>query len=262
MSNNVRKKRLIAGLARPLIASLLLLLSFGAIAASADTGVWKRANDYYQQKNYDSAAVLYEQLAAGKTATSLVFYNLGNTYYRLNKIGPCILNYERALQADPENEQARDNLLLARKRMTTQLRYVEEIFFIRWWESLTAPTNATLMATLAFLCFVAAISGFLVRLLSIGSFKLPRQVPYLLAFIWVVLLIPAIAAANRSVNSGRAVIMMNDAPLNITAVKGKPLGLLPEGTTVKVKSTQGEMTEVVIPDGRTGWVQTSLLTRI
>ena len=54
----------------------------------ADTaGDWAKANAFYQQKNYDSAAVYYEKIAAGKPRQAAVFYNLGNTYYRLNRIG-------------------------------------------------------------------------------------------------------------------------------------------------------------------------------
>jgi hypothetical protein len=56
--------------------------------------------------------------------------------------------------------------------------------------------------------------------------------------------------------------MQNDAPLMNAEQKGKPLSLIPEGTTVRVKGSKGEYVEVSLPDGRVGWLQQSLINKI
>jgi hypothetical protein len=44
--------------------------------------------------------------------------------------------------------------------------------------------------------------------------------------------------------------------------KGKPLALLPEGTTVRIINDAGAWVEVSLPNSRTGWVAASSITRI
>jgi hypothetical protein len=246
-----------------LIIVILCLFWIGHLeAATNTTELWKQAAEYYQQRAYQSAANIYEQLGAQKPANADVYYNLGNTYYRLNKIGLATLNYERALRIDPNHTLAKDNLLLTRKRMTTEIKYAEDIFFIKWWTELTSPHTATPWAVFAFLCFVLMVSLFLLKLLGGDKVKLPVQLPYIVGFVWLLMLVPAFASAAKVKNSGRAVVMVNDSPLNPTEQKGKPLSQLPEGTTVVIKQIKGDQAEVVIPDGRTGWLQLSVVTQI
>jgi hypothetical protein len=56
--------------------------------------------------------------------------------------------------------------------------------------------------------------------------------------------------------------MVGDAPLMNAEQKGKPLALIPEATTVQIKSERGSWLEVALPDGRTGWLQQSVIEKI
>src|SRR5437867_3206445 len=95
------------------IITILLTGAVPSYAAGDHNATWQKGNAFYQQKQYDSAAFYYEQLAALKPQNAEIYYNIGNTYYRLNKIGPSVLNYERALKINPGYKEAHENLLLA-----------------------------------------------------------------------------------------------------------------------------------------------------
>src|SRR4051812_17230234 len=114
------------------IVFVLLFVSLCSIAA--DNGLqWKRGVAFYEQKEYDSAVYYFEQLAAMKPKDAVVYYNLGNTYYRLNRIAPAVLNYERALKVDPGYKDAKDNLALTQNRIPNRIAEAEDIFFVKWW---------------------------------------------------------------------------------------------------------------------------------
>ncbi len=245
-----------------LTATIILLSIFQSTAADKLAQYWDMANNAYRLKDYDTAAVYFEKIAGQKPKNAEVYYNLGNTYYRMNKIGPAVLNYERALLIDPDYTQAKDNLTLTQNRMSTHVPQATDIFFVQWWETLTAPRMATLWAILAFIMFSAMILLIFLRGISKIEINIPAQLPVLMGIIWICLLVLGYQAARTSVDSGAAVIMQNDAPLLNTEMKGKPMSLLPEGTTVKVKGTKGEYAEVIVPDGRRGYVLQSWLVKI
>lgn len=243
------------------ILTLMMLSLHGMAAGWQDN--WKKATDHYIQKQYDSAAYYYELVAALHPHNAEVYYDLGNTYYRLNKIAPAVLNYERALRVDPGHRDAQDNLTITQARISHQVPVVDDIFFVTWWRSITAHTLAGTWAAVALLCFLAALGVFWARRYTAGGGRLPVQLPGILGFLCACSLVFGFAAASNSVNSRKAVIFENDTPLmNYQQTKGKPAALLPEGTTVRIITDGGNWLEVSLPDNRSGWVQASMVVRV
>ena len=62
------------------------------------------ANDLYAKSKFQEAADSYESLIQRGINNGYLYYNLGNTYIRLGKIGPAILNYIHAQKLIPRNE--------------------------------------------------------------------------------------------------------------------------------------------------------------
>ncbi len=106
---------------RLLAACILSILIFTILALYAHLGGGQISPDAlslaeeaalaYESGDYTQAARLYEQ-AAANAAQPLLFYNLGNAYYRLGDIGRAVLNYKRALELAPRHRDARTNLAL------------------------------------------------------------------------------------------------------------------------------------------------------
>lgn len=245
---------------RTIIAILtIIMLPFGSNAAWQQQ--WKKATDFYLQKQYDSAAHYYELIAASRPHNAELYYNLGNVYYRLNKIAPAVLNYERALQIDPGHKDAQDNLAITQVRISHQIAVTDDIFFVTWWHKLTSATMAGNWAAIAFVCFLVAVATFWLRRYR-GS-NLPMQLPGVFVFFFVCAAIFGLSAAANVASSHKAVISENDTPLmNYQQLKGKPAALIPEGTTVRIISDDGQWLEVRLPDSRTGWVQASQAEKV
>jgi len=245
-----------------LIFLLFILSSFRGVATGNYTAQWQKGAGCYEQTKYDSAAWYFEQIAALKPRNAEVYYNLANTYYRLNKVALAVLNYERALQIDPAYKDAKDNLLLTQGRISNRIQPTGDIFFIDWWQSITHPKKAAAWALAAFITFTLIIVSVAVRRFVKAGDKLPVQVPGILGFVCTCFLVLAFAAAQRTGQAAAAVVMQNDAPLMNNEQKGKPLALVPEGTTVKIVSEKSTWIEVTLPDGRTGWLPQNLVTKV
>lgn len=223
---------------------------------------WKKATDFYLQKQYDSAAWYYEQVAALKPENAEVYYNLGNTYYRLNRIAPAVLNYERALHIDPSYRAAADNLSITQARIPHFILPVADIFFVTWWQGLTAHTTATGWALTALILFVLMIGVVWLRKFGKGGDRLPVQLPWIMGFVCVCCLVFGYVAAGNSERSPGAIVNENDAQLMNDLQKGKPMALVPEGTKVRITGEKGMWVAVVLPDGRSGWMLQAQVSKI
>lgn len=222
---------------------------------------WQKAGTFYQHQQYDSAAYYYEKVAALLPQDAVVYYNLGNAYYRLNRIGPAVLNYEKALHLKPGYREAEDNLMLTQNRIGNRIQGAKDIFFVRWWKSWTGSNTANTWAAVSLLLFLCWIGLLIAKRLGKLSGVSPR-VNIALASVWLLTMIFSYASAMHRHDSGQAVVMQQDAALMATPNSSKYQSLIPEGTTVSLENTNGNWVEIQLPDGRTGWLQKDQLTKI
>jgi tetratricopeptide (TPR) repeat protein len=84
------------------------------LAASKDA-TFRRGNDAYFHSRYQEAVEAYEQVLSLGVRSADLYYNLGNAYLKAGQLGPAIYNYERALDLDPQQDDAQFNLKTARE---------------------------------------------------------------------------------------------------------------------------------------------------
>jgi tetratricopeptide (TPR) repeat protein len=95
---------------------MLACLAFAPFArADLLDHAWKLGNEANLRGDYAGAAAAYEQLDRQHVVSADLYYNLGVTYFRQGKLGKAIWSFERALVVSPDDEDARFNLLQARK---------------------------------------------------------------------------------------------------------------------------------------------------
>ncbi len=96
------------------IAILLFITSFSAFGADN----LKMGEAAYNKKNYADALHYYKQALEQNGVSSELYYNIGNTQYRLGNIGQAVIAYERALKLDPSNASAERNLNFVKTKIT------------------------------------------------------------------------------------------------------------------------------------------------
>jgi tetratricopeptide (TPR) repeat protein len=89
--------------------------------ANAGTLTYERANQLYHNQQYTEALELYNQMINEGMVNASVYYNAGNTYYKLKKMGWAVWCYQKALQLEPNNISSKENLLLAQKKIASPL---------------------------------------------------------------------------------------------------------------------------------------------
>ena len=78
------------------IISILLLLS--SIYLFADESLFHKANKEYEIGNYETAIDTYKELIKMDNTSSELYYNLGNSYYKMENWAESIWCYEKSLK--------------------------------------------------------------------------------------------------------------------------------------------------------------------
>jgi len=83
----------------------------------------------YRMNRYEEAAKNYEAAAARTTDTKLrerAYYNLGNCAYRMGKPDEAVTWYQKAIELDPNDEDARYNIEFVREEMQRRKNQEQE----------------------------------------------------------------------------------------------------------------------------------------
>jgi tetratricopeptide (TPR) repeat protein len=235
---------------------LLTSLLCAILRLPAQTPV-EQANTAYLAKDYQQAAQLYETTLAENGASATLYYNLGNTYYRLNKIAPAILNYERALLLDPGNRDVRFNLEIARLKTVDKIEPLGEIFFAQAYNAVKNLYSANQWSRIAVACFLAFIICLFLFSFSrrIALKKIGFYAGGLLLLLCITGNIFAYNQKKKLTHRTSAIIFsptttIKSAPDN----SGTDLFILHEGSKVQTINQLGEWYEIETADGNVGWI--------
>ena len=99
----------------------LFVLFFLLLAVVARAGDFEMGNDLFDQGKFSEARQHYENLVEAGLGSANVYYNLGNTDFRLGSAGRAMLDYERALALNPRHPEARENLKFLREQSASRL---------------------------------------------------------------------------------------------------------------------------------------------
>ncbi len=221
------------------------------------------ANDLYAAGDYAQAAQLYEQELA-ENPSAVVYYNLGNAYFKQGELSQSILAYERCLRLDPTNKDARYNLRFAESRITDNITDNQSFFLSSFLRSVRNLLHQSTWTWLSLGAFMLCMATLLLFLMAANSAT--RKTGFSLA---VVLFIVALFAffAARSLNQRdtlREEAIITQGVVNAKASpdrSGTELFTLHEGTKVRIRETLGEWCNVTVGNYQ-GWIQLQNLERI
>lgn len=216
----------------------------------------QKANGLYQNNNFSEAAQIYQKLVDEDYEGTALYYNLGNAYYRLNKIGYAILNYERALRLSPGDDDVQHNLALANTKTVDNIEPLPKFFIFQWWESLLALFNLSGWTYTAYLFYLIILVSFGIYLISQKP-QLQRYAFFSGVFSVVILLIVAsllTVKLNREVNIKNGVIVEPSVIAKVSPDKdSNDAFIIHEGLKVRLEDNIGNWYKIRLQDGKIGW---------
>lgn len=134
------------------MAAVLLLVFVAAGMSRADetAQAFEHGNQLYLQAKYPDAITQYEKIIANGWESGELYFNLGNAYYKSGNIQRAILNYERAAQMLPRDDDVQFNLQLANLQVVDKIDAVPRLFIYRWIDIMLALFSLSTMGWIVY----------------------------------------------------------------------------------------------------------------
>lgn len=91
---------------------IVMCLGIYAYGQTAEE-TFEKANQAYNNGLFQEAIQGYEAILSEGKQSEVLYYNLGNSYYQLKRVGPAVYYYEKALWINPNYADAQYNLSFA-----------------------------------------------------------------------------------------------------------------------------------------------------
>ena len=245
-----------------LAVSLFYSVSYSSERSSVDDW-FNMANNLYDAEQYDSAKTYYQKIIESGINNDMVFYNLGNVYYRLNKPGLARLHYEKAALLNPSNTDVTANINFINKAIIDKLPQYETTALDLFLQTVVSPTPLRNKLLTSF--FLLLIISIMVSL----SLFVPRKIRTALITVAVILSLPLLFI---SFSTGVTVYRLETAKDAIVTAKSidaknQPHGsnvlfTVHEGTKVSIRRSMEEWSLISLPHGVSGWVENQDITPI
>ena len=233
--------------------------------SSVEQLIVAKANKAYSAGSFTIAAEMYQKVVDAGYGSPELFYNMGNTYYKLNDYARAILWYERARRLDPGSDDINFNLNVANTKISDKIEPLPELFYKRWFNGLVQFFPVDTWALMGIFMFIAGLSGLVLYVAS--RVLILRKIGFWSAmglfFFASFSLIFAWSGYHFTESNPEAIVF---AP-TIT-VKSSPddkstdLFVLHEGAKVILLDNIGGWYEIRIANGSVGWLPNNSLEKI
>jgi len=238
------------------LGALAWLLPVAVMAADGGTAAFEQANKLYEQGKFAEAATAYEKMIAGGQASTAVYFNLGNAFFKDGQLGRAILNYRRAEWLSPRDPDLLANLAFARKVANGGTPEDPN-----YWQQFIGKLNLNEWTVLT-------MTAWWLWLIMLGmalwepKWKTPLRTYRVLACAGgVCLTIFAWAAARDRLETNPAVVTTKEAVIRYGPLpESRSFFTLHDGAELRVLDQKGEWLQVADSAQRIGWLKQDQVT--
>jgi len=245
-----------------IIVYLFLLLSQVFVAQNS----FDKGNTLYKNGQYQEAILSYESvIKEDKQQSAELYFNLGNCYYKLNKVAPSIYNYEKALILKPNDPETLNNLKFAKKLTIDEIKEIPKVGFAKLLQNFTSVfhynTWAMISVGIAF-AFLLSFIGY-----YFSKFTISKRIYFIIMFILLFVLLITVSAGisekDQFDNDRPAIVFAEMTELRSEPQKaGASIINLHEGAKVYVMQSLGSWRKIELTDGTEGWIDASAIKEV
>ena len=228
------------------------------LCTAQNNKLFDEATAAYNSGEYEKAIAFYTDILDDGEHSAAVYYNLGNSYYKLNKIAESIYFYEKALLLSPNDEEVKTNLSYAQNMTIDAIDTIPETGLSKLYKSVTGKLTFDQWAYLAvaliiifvllYILFYYANSSTLKRWSFIGSI--------LALFICIIAIVFAFIQRSDFKDLQPAIIFAEESSIKSEPnVSSQQVFVIHAGTKVNVIDQLDDWNRIQLADGKTGWIQ-------
>jgi len=243
--------------------SIIIYLFFlGLIGTAQNTTFFEQATTAYNDGAYETSIDLYKTILESGEHSASLYYNLGNSYYKLNDIPNSIYFYEKALLLAPNDPEILNNLGYAQQMTLDAIETLPETGLARFYKKVTNALHFDQWAYLgvAFM-FLFVLLYVLFYYFRYSTRKRWAFIGSITSLFLSLVTIGFAYIAQSDFNAKRPAIIFADeigiqAEPNTTS---NEVFVLHAGTKVNVLEELNDWKKIILTDGKTGWIPSEYL---
>jgi tetratricopeptide (TPR) repeat protein len=242
-----------------IIIGLMLAGLFVRGQLAQQAGAMEQANQLYLSASYAEAAEQYQTVLASGYESAVLYFNLGNAYFKLNDIPSAVLYYEKARKLDPTDEDIKFNLNLANSRIIDKMEPLPDFFLKSWWSAARDIFSSNKWASLGLAGFIAGLAAAIVFIISSSVFarKLAFWAGVFLITLMSVSFLFSISSYREYSKQSSAIVFTPTVTVKSSPAENSvDLFVIHEGTKVLITDKVEGWSEVRLANGNVGWVRT------
>lgn len=243
------------------IIILLLVASVFAQSATKPDSLYEKGNEAMLQENFTAAIIQYEKILEQSKSHPDLWYNLGNAYYRKNKIGYAVWAYEKGLQLAPRDKDLQFNLSLARTRVRDRIEMPQSSLILEQYRALKKSTTLLDIILIAAAIFMlGAFVYFLKRYYRWEGIWISR----LILTLFLISLLAHLVAIDKYLGiADKQEVIVVKSEIEIYAApfakRETVIFRLHEGVKAEVTQDNPEWIEILLIDGKKGWIKKEMV---
>ena len=243
----------------------LICLAIATIGWGQDQDNFDKATTLYQKGDYTQAAAVYSSILKSGKESSALYYNLGNTYYKLNNVPESIYYYEKALQLDPENTDAKNNLIFANQMKVDAITPLPKTWVRQLSDGIVGLFSAHTWAVLSIIGVFAFVLSFLLYYFVERTALKRTFFSLMLVFLFFAVGSYTLAHfCHKQVSQTQYAILFDKTVRVFSEANAysSEVMQLHEGTKVEIIEDAKDWVKIRLVNGKTGWTKVSSLRKL
>lgn len=243
----------------------LICLAIATIGWGQDQDNFDKATTLYQKGDYTQAAAVYSSIFKSGKESSALYYNLGNTYYKLNNVPESIYYYEKALQLDPENADAKNNLIFANQMKVDAITPLPKTWVRQLSDGIVGLFSAHTWAVLSIIGVFAFVLSFLLYYFVERTALKRTFFSLMLVFLFFAVGSYTLAHFCHKQVSQTQYAILFDKTVRVFSdanAYSSEVMQLHEGTKVEIIEDAKDWVKIRLVNGKTGWTKVSSLRKL
>lgn len=238
------------------LSGSFLYCSF-ALAQETET-TFENANSAYNAGQFEKAVMLYKEILESGQQSAELYFNLANSYYRLNQVGESIFYFEKAKQLQPMDEDININSAFAQNMAIDAVEVLPKSQFTLLEEKTIELFSQEGWAYA--IVFMAWLLVFFWGLYLWNKAPVIKRTFFVSTLVLGLLLIGSlfIAVVKSSITAETTYGILFDEKIEVWAEpnsRAEVLFLLHEGTKVQMFDQLQEWQKIRIANGSEGWIK-------
>lgn len=243
----------------------LLFLAITTIFAQNNETLFKQAEEFYNQGNYQEAIDNYQRILQTKSESANLYFNLANAYYKKEEIANSIYYYEKALALSPDDLSIKNNLKYAQQMVLDNIHPLPKVWTQRVIEKISGLNSANGWGILSISSMLVFIMSFLFYYFSKIVFRKRLFFTIMVFSIFFSVGSYFLGDTVKSYLHSQQYAILFDKEVKFyekPSSNSKEIFTLHEGVKVKIIEQSENWVKTKIADGRTGWVTKNTLRKL